>query len=332
MEITRRSLEIGPIELFGITLNPTLHWYGLLIVIGILLSASVVAWLAQRDGDDSDHVWNGLVWVVLLGVIGARLWSVVFPAGDAGAERALSLDYLTDMQNGPLAIWSGGLSIFGAVLGGIIGVYFYARRHHIDNRLEWFDRAAITMPLAQAIGRWGNFLNQELYGKPTDLPWGIQIDNPIAPYTTDDRFHPLFLYESLWNLLLFGLLLFLWQRRRQIFQHGDFVLMYFFGYSLARFLLEFIRVEIPTVGELNVSQITTAVAGSISLLVLVGRHRLGRWQTESYAGDKVEYVPAHDETPEVKSASKSQKKKGNTVSIHKAKYGYMQERKPRSRK
>lgn len=306
MEITQRSLEIGPFDILGLTLNPTIHWYGLIIVIGILLATSVVAWLAKRDGEDPDIVWNGVIWVVLTAVIGARLWSVIFPAGNAGAGRELSLDYLLDLDNGPLAIWSGGLSIFGAVLGGGIAIYVVAFREKLPIP-EWTDRAAITVPIGQAIGRWGNFVNQELYGRPTDLPWGIKIDFPEAPYDNTERFHPLFLYESLWSWALFGLLFFLYTRRREKFQRWDFLLLYLMGYSVVRFLLEFIRVEIPKVGELNVSQVVTAIVFALALWILVMRHRFGTFVAAFYPpfGKLVPITPAVKDKP-------AKSKKGKT--------------------
>ncbi|MBI5929474.1 MAG: prolipoprotein diacylglyceryl transferase [Chloroflexi bacterium] len=281
MEITQRALEIGPFDLLGLTIHPTIHWYGLIIVIGILLATSIVAWLTKRDGDDPDIVWDGVIWVVLIAVLGARLWSVIFPAGNAGQGRELSLDYLLDLNDGPLAIWSGGLSIFGAVLGGAIGVIWVARRKKLFIP-DWIDRAVITVPVGQAIGRWGNYVNQELYGRPTKLPWGIKIDYPEAPYTSADRFHPLFLYESLWSLALFGFLFYLYTRRREKFQRWDFFLMYLMGYSVVRFLLEFIRVEIPKVGQLNVSQVVTGVTFMVALWILLMRHCFGKLMAAVY--------------------------------------------------
>lgn len=282
MEITQRSLEIGPFNILGLSIHPTIHWYGVIIVLGIIAATMLVAWLAKKDEEDPDLVWNGVVWVVILAVIGARLWSVVFPAGSDGADHAWNLDYLTDLENGPLAVWSGGLSIFGAVVGGALGIGLYARRHKITNVLPWVDRVAIAVPLGQAIGRWGNYVNQELYGSPSDLPWAIKIDNPLPEYATETHFHPLFLYESIASLCLCVLLLYLWRKRRPSFQSGDFLLMYLMGYGLVRFLLEFIRLEIPEVGGVNVSQVTTAIAFMAALWLFILRHRTGRFATATY--------------------------------------------------
>ena len=173
MNIDRRGLEIGPIEIFGLTLNPTFHWYGLLIVLGIALAALLAAWMAKRDDKDPDVVWDGLLWVVALGVIFARAWHVLFPSismVEAGRDTAWYLRHFFDLNEGPLVLWRGGLSIFGAVIGGVLGVMLYAWRRRID-LLAWLDTGAVVLPLGQAIGRWGNYVNEELYGTPTDLPW-----------------------------------------------------------------------------------------------------------------------------------------------------------------
>jgi phosphatidylglycerol:prolipoprotein diacylglycerol transferase len=268
MDITRTGIEIGPL---------TLHFYGLLAVMGILAGGGLAAWLAKKDGKDPDHVWNGLVWAVVLAVIGARVWFVLFPPDtsvDAGKDTAWMLKNFFDMNDGPLAIWNGGLGIFGAVIGGLLGVILYIRRAKLTNLWEWVDIAAIGLPLGHAIGRWGNYVNQELYGKPTDLPWGISIDNPPAQYRDAEGFHPLFLYESLWNLVLCGFLIWLWMNYRKRLKAGDIFLIYLMGYSVVRFLLEFLRVEtahVPGV-DINSSQAITAIAFVVAVILLILRH------------------------------------------------------------
>lgn len=278
MTIDRQGIEIGPFELFGLTLNPTFHFYGLLIVAGILLAAFVAAWMAKRDRKDPDHVWNGLILVVVLAVIFARAWHVLFPSVNAPRDTQWYLSNFFDLNEGPLVIWSGGLSIFGAVLGGLLGIAVYAYRHKLDT-LAWLDIGAVVVPLGQAVGRWGNYVNEELYGTPTSLPWGLKLTNPPPEYGPEVRFHPIFLYESLWNLLVFGALLVVWLRFRDRMKKGDFVLLYLVLYSLARFLLEYLRIDVTLVGGVNVSQVTSAVAGLGALALLIARHRnelLGR--------------------------------------------------------
>jgi phosphatidylglycerol:prolipoprotein diacylglycerol transferase len=277
MDITRTGIEIGPL---------TLHFYGVLIVAGILAAANVGAWMAKKDGKDPEHLWNGLVWAVIAGVIGARLWFVFFPpvaSVEAGKTTAWMLSHPFDLQDGPLAIWNGGLGIFGGIIGGALGIWLYARRHKIRDLRQWLDIAAVIVPLGHAIGRWGNYVNQELYGEPTDLPWGIKIDAPVFPYSPDDRFHPLFLYESLWNLVLFSALFYLWNKQRQRFKDGDFVLLYLVGYSVVRFLLEFLRVEVAEIQGVGVnsSQTITAIAFVVALALFLYRHRDFRFASQA---------------------------------------------------
>ncbi|MBN1562610.1 MAG: prolipoprotein diacylglyceryl transferase [Anaerolineae bacterium] len=267
MDFHRRGLDMGPL---------TFHWYGLIIVTGVLLAAALVAWLAKRDKDkDPDHVWDALIWIVVLAVIGARVWHVLFPSVssvEAGRTAAWYLTHPFDLHDGIFVVWSGGLSIFGAVIGGALGIILYARRHKLD-MLSWLDMAAISVPLGQAVGRWGNYVNEELYGKPTDLPWGITVNHPPAKYANATHFHPLFLYESLWNLLACAVLVTIWLRYRDRFKKGDFVLLYMIAYGIIRFLLEFLRIEITTSGGVNVSQAVSAAAVIVGLILLMMRHR-----------------------------------------------------------
>jgi phosphatidylglycerol:prolipoprotein diacylglycerol transferase len=288
MTIHRRGIEIGPIDLLGVTINPTFHFYGLIIVAGILLAAAVAAWMARRDDKDPDHVWNGLIWVVLLGVVFARAWHVLFPSINSARDRAWYFEHFFDLNEGPLVLWSGGLSIFGAVLGGALGIAIYAYRNKLDF-FSWLDIGAVVVPLGQAIGRWGNYVNEELFGKPTDLPWGMTLTNPPPEFAPDTRFHPIFLYESQWNLLAFGVLLWLWLRYRDRMKTGDFLLLYLVLYGIVRFLLEYLRVDVTLVNGVNVSQVTTAVTGIVALVLLIVRHRdLLRGRTRSTQRDAAE--------------------------------------------
>jgi phosphatidylglycerol:prolipoprotein diacylglycerol transferase len=145
--------------------------------------------------------------------------------------------------------------------------------------LSWLDVGAVVVPLGQAIGRWGNFANEELYGKPTSLPWGLKIENPPVQYAGHTRFHPLFLYESLWSLITFCVLLWVWLRFRDRLKRGDVLLIYLILYPTARFFLEFLRIEVTLSGGINVSQAVSANAALISTLLLIYRHRdaLARW-------------------------------------------------------
>ena len=266
-----------------------IRYYGLIIVLAMLVAATVAARLAKRAGYDPEHVWGGLTWAIIPGIVFARLWFVFFPSKsvvEAGRDTAWLLRNFFDLQNGAIAIWSGGLSIFGAVLGGLLGVYLYLRRNKLAIG-PWLDIAAVALPLAQAIGRWANFVNQELYGTVTTLPWGITIDTAhrVEPFKSivdypvaTTLFHPLFLYESLWSLLAFVVLLNVFLRFRSRLVPGDVFLLYVMQYAFVRFLLEFLRVDVTLVGGINVSQMVTAVAFVISLVFFLYRHRPGAVQ------------------------------------------------------
>lgn len=277
MNLDRRGLEIGPFDIFGLTLHPTLHWYGLIIVTGIFCAAAVTAWMAKREGKNPQIVWDGLLWVILFALIGARLWHVLFPSISAERDTAWYFSHFFDLENGPLAVWTGGMSIFGGALGGGLGIILYGYRHRLDI-LSWMDLGAASLPLGQAIGRWGNYVNQELYGEPTDLPWGIQVDNPPAPYSPDTHFHPLFLYESIWNLLTFGVLLGVWWRFRARLKKGDLVLLYMILYPAGRFMLEYLRIEVTRSGGVNVSQVFSAGIIVFGAVMLAIRHRKDRFR------------------------------------------------------
>jgi phosphatidylglycerol:prolipoprotein diacylglycerol transferase len=264
-----------------------IRYYGIIIVLAMLVAATVAARLARRDGRDPDHIWGALTWAIIPAIVGARLWFVLLPPQslvDQGMNAGWFLQNITNLENGPLAIWSGGLSIFGAVLGGSLGAYIYLRRNKLPIG-PWLDIAAVGLPLGQAIGRWANFINQELYGIPTSLPWGIAIDSAhrvepyrsMVEYPVDQGFHPLFLYESLWSLLFFIVLLNLFTRYRRQWnlRPGDIFLVYLVQYAFIRFILEGIRVEVTLLGGMNISQVFMGVVFVVALAYLIYRNRPG---------------------------------------------------------
>jgi phosphatidylglycerol---prolipoprotein diacylglyceryl transferase len=261
-----------------------IRYYGIIIVAAMLVAATVAARLAKRDGRDPDDVWGALTWAIIPAIIGARLWFILFPPQSlvaAGQDTAWFFQNFFNTTNGAIAIWSGGLHIFGAVIGGFLGAYLYLRRNNLP-LWPWLDIAAVSLPLGQAIGRWANFVNQELYGAPTTLPWGITIDSAfrVEPYKSlidfpqaTTLFHPLFLYESAWNFIAFIVLAILFQRYRKKFKAGDLFLIYVMQYAFIRFLLEFIRVEQSIVAGVNFSQLICALAFVVALGLFVMRRR-----------------------------------------------------------
>jgi phosphatidylglycerol:prolipoprotein diacylglycerol transferase len=242
-------------------------------MLGVLAGGWLGAREARRRGQDPEIVWDMLIWLIIGGVVGARLWHVFTPTPSAIAEGRTTIFYLThpfDLIN----LRNGGLGIPGAVIGGLIALYFYSRRRGL-NFAEWTDIAAPSIALGQAIGRWGNFVNQELYGAPTNLPWKIFIEPQfrLPGFETQKYYHPLFLYESLWNLANMALLIWLSRRYAGHLKTGDIFLVYLIVYPLGRFLLDFIRLDVASVGGLNANQVTMAVVALLSALFLFWRHK-----------------------------------------------------------
>ncbi|MBI4300579.1 MAG: prolipoprotein diacylglyceryl transferase [Chloroflexi bacterium] len=240
-----------------------LRWYSLLIVIGLLAGALVAQREAKRRGEDPNHVFSALVVCLVLALIGARAYHVID-----------QWQYYRENPQLIPALWKGGIGIFGAIVGSITGMFIYARLNHLSVP-RWLDIGAPGLILVQAIGRWGNYFNQELYGRPTNLPWGINIDlgHRVEGYTSYEKFHPLFFYESMWNLLSFVILLFAARRFAGRLRDGDIVLLYGMLYPLGRFLLEFLRIGNWKAGELPVAQIISVVAFVACGTALWYRHR-----------------------------------------------------------
>jgi phosphatidylglycerol:prolipoprotein diacylglycerol transferase len=259
-----------------------IRWYGLLIVAGALLAAYVATIEARRRNEDPDHAWNLLIWCLIFGIIGARLYHVL--STPAGASRGFAYYFIEQPFTTltifgaavpfptALLIWEGGIGIFGAIAGGILAIIIYTHRHKL-NLWRWLDILAPGMLLAQAVGRWGNFFNQELYGPPTDLPWGITItlvNQRIPPYDDltlyplDTTFHPVFLYESLWNLIGFVLLMWIGRKYADKLLDGDIASLYLIWYPTGRLLIESLRPDAWTVFAIPTAQIISIV------LILIG--------------------------------------------------------------
>lgn len=216
----------------------SLRWYGLLISLAMVLGLLLARHLAARRGLPPSSMPDLLVWLVVGSLPLARLYYVAFEW-----ER---------YRDGPwwqvLALWQGGIAIHGALIGGSAALYLFARRHRLS---FWLlaDCLVPSLSLGQGIGRWGNFFNNEAYGKvlPPDSPLWVQLQLPDG-----SRVHPTFLYESLWNFGLFGLLLFLSYRRQ--LPPGTLLGLYLVGYSLGRFWIEGLRTDSLMLGSLRVAQ------------------------------------------------------------------------------
>lgn len=261
-------------DAYGIHLGPLyFRYYGMLIMAGAVAGTFVTRHMLARRHKDPDLVWDGLLWALIFGIIGARLWHIFTPSQSllaAGIDTRYYLTHPLDI----LLTWHGGLGMPGAILGGALGLYLFARRRKLSF-LELLDAASPAIAIGQTIGRWGNFVNQELYGPPTDLPWAITIrpENRMAGYEAYERFHPLFLYESLWNALNAVLLYFLWKRYGERLKPGDLFLVYLIVYPVGRALLEFLRLDYVPVAGLNLNQTVMLATAVVSAGVLAWRHR-----------------------------------------------------------
>lgn len=251
----------------------TLYYYGVIIMTGALLGGWLASREAARRGHDPEVVWDLLIWLVIGGVIGARLWHVFTPSPSLVAQGVDTMYYLThplDLIN----LRRGGLGIPGAVIGGAVALYYFARSRKM-NFVEWTDIAAPSLALGQAIGRWGNFFNQEVYGAPTDLPWKIFIDpaHRLPGFLDYEYYHPLFLYESLWNLGNMFLLIWLSRRFKDSLKTGDIFLVYLLVYPLGRFLLEFLRLDASQIAGVNANQTFMLIVMLCAAAALFWRHR-----------------------------------------------------------
>ena len=258
------------------------YWYGVLIVGGIMLGAYTVTFEVERRGLDSDHVWGGLTWAIVLDVIGARLYHVFTPPPSMCASFGIcsAADYFKNPIQ-LIDIRSGGLGIYGAIAGAVVALYFYGRRYKID-WLAYADLGVYGLALGQFVGRWGNFFNQELYGKPTDLPWAVYIDHPLPEYAGTHLFHPAFLYESLWNFLTFTLLYRLATRSKDKLLRGELLGLYVILYSIGRILMETVRLDSPSFivsgrdTGINIAMALAVAMACVMAVILIVRRKKTR--------------------------------------------------------
>jgi phosphatidylglycerol:prolipoprotein diacylglycerol transferase len=244
-----------------------IRWYGFLIALAVVLGTVISQRLARQQGINPDLIPDLALWLVIGAVPLARLYYVVFEWRDRFQYQPITEVF---------AIWKGGIAIHGAIIGGAIALFWFCRRH----RLSFWALGDVVVPsliLGQAIGRWGNFFNSEAFGTPTDLPWKlfIPVQHRPAEFANFSYFHPTFLYESIWNLLVLILLLVLGQKQRKM-RRGTLVMVYLIGYSLGRLWIEGLRTDSLYFGGLRVAQLVSVacmVAGAVGLWWLYGLRR-----------------------------------------------------------
>lgn len=257
------------------------RWYGVIVMVGIIVGSLMVERALKRRGENSELIWDALVWILFPGILGARLWFVV--------NATLGGDP-TYTQNPAeiIRIWNGGLHIFGGLVFGGIALITYLRWNKLDPWL-FLDAAGPAVLVGQAIGRIANFINQELYGPPTTLPWGIKIEashrlqmySDLVKYPVETtRFHPTFAYEMLWNFFAAGLLLWLSKRYEEDLKPGALFSGWLVLAGFGRVVIEFFRPDQPKIAGLGISYSSLAAAlmaitGAIMLMV---RYKAVNWQ------------------------------------------------------
>jgi len=258
-----QDFNIGPL---------TIRFYAIIIITGAILGSWLAARLAKRAGRDPEIILDMLPWLLIGGIIGARLWHVFTPSASNQAMGVTTENYLRNPIE-ILKIWKGGLGIAGGVIGGALTLMIYCRSKKL-NFLEWVDYIAPGLLIGQAVGRWGNFVNQEVYGGPSNLPWAITIDPPyrIQGFEQVAKYHPLFLYESILTLLSAGLLLLINRKWRKKLFTGDLFFLYLVLYPTFRFFLEFMRLDPSPVAGININQTSMLVVLIIAVVLLVLRH------------------------------------------------------------
>ncbi len=268
----------------------TLRWYGVLVMFGAVAGAWIAEKEIQRRGENGESIWDAMVWVLPLGIIGARFWYVI---NDILGGR-------TGYINDPITvfyIWQGGLHFFGGLLFGAVALYFFLKKNQMDFWL-FLDAIAPAILIGQALARPANFINQELYGQPTKLPWGIPIDagHRLMQYAdlnlfpvSSTRFHPTFAYEMILNILLGLLLLWLSRQYADKMKPGAVFSGWLIAAGLARAFIEFFRPDQPRMGDSFVTysmfvSLLMALSGVAALLI-----RYGKLKTAFTAGWEQHY-------------------------------------------
>jgi phosphatidylglycerol:prolipoprotein diacylglycerol transferase len=250
------AFQLGPL---------VVRWYGILMAVSILVGLWWGHRQAKRDGLPADDIISAGQWSILAGLVGARIYEVLF-----------NWDYYGQYPSKIIAVWEGGLAIHGGlIVGPLVGVWLaYRWRLPI---LKGLDVTGPAIAIGQAIGRWGNFFNEEAFGRPTDLPWKLYISPAHRPpgYSQFDFFHPTFLYESVWDLAVFAVLVG-WLRPRLIDRPGALFFAYIGLYSVGRFAIEALRLDSFWIGAFRVPQLASLVGIAVAAIGLDWTRRRSR--------------------------------------------------------
>lgn len=270
------TLQINPIA-FTIPIGENgfpVYWYGILVTLGIAIGVWWASREIERRKQNVDEFFNGLILVIATGYLFARLTYVML---DVISGRGALYQNIVDVIN----IRQGGVNILGGFIGATLVAIWFARWRRLK-LWHYADVAGPALLIAQAIGRWGNFINQELYGPPTTLPWGIHIDPAyrltqyadLTTYPAETLFHPTFLYESLWLLVGFVVLVGLNSRYREQWRPGTVFGMFLVWWGVGRTWIEFFRPDQVTIGNsvITYSMITAVLLATVGVLLLLNRY------------------------------------------------------------
>lgn len=256
-----------------------IRWYAIFILTGIVLAIALIRWLAAKRGFDPEFLLDIAVWVVIFAIVGARAYYILLKPIYYFHHPFLAIDTR-----------SGGMTIHGAIAGGLITVWWLCRRHG-QPLLPWLDMIVPGVAIGQAIGRWGNWANQEAFGTPSTLPWAVHIDPARRPaaYIQYATFHPTFLYESLIDLATAAFLIWLVLRlpKSSVLRDGDVAWIYFIIYGVARFFIERIRTDSLYIGPLPAAYWLSFALVIIGVTMLTIRRTL--WTS----------LPAHASPPPI---------------------------------
>ena len=249
--------SLGPLQI---------NWYGFFVALAMLVALFITLKIGEKRKIKKEIILDLFFWVIVFGVLGARLYDVI-----------LELPFYLKNPEQIIKIWEGGLAIHGGIIAGLLIIIFFAKK----TKLSFWKLAAISTPglaLAQAIGRFGNYFNQELFGLPTTLSWGIpiaQINRPLE-FLNEAYFHPTFIYESLGSLIIFAILIFITHKQlkteKEEKRNFDILLvtLYMLSYSILRFSLEFIRIDYsPIIFGLRAPQIISVVMALVAIFIII---------------------------------------------------------------
>lgn len=248
------ALEIGPISIY---------WYSITMLIAILTGSYIFLKSAKKENYQEEFLTNLIFYGIIFGIIGARLYYIIF-----------NIDYYKQNPIQIIEIWNGGLAIHGAIISGAIWFIYYCKKHK-KNFLKIFDLATPALIISQAIGRWGNFFNQEAHGIKVTKETLEQLHIPnfiINGMKIDETYyHPTFFYESIWDLL--GFIILITIRKKYKTKKGTITAIYFMWYSLARFIIESLRTDSLMLGNLKIAQLVSIILFILGLIILLHNYK-----------------------------------------------------------